>query len=104
MPIQKFSAAVVVASIDLAIGSSVGAVGYLLPYHRCFSDIAQPPGSTSEFCGALEQTPDSTAENGMDDAGDAAYFLRAVARSIFVGGVWAFSSLSLLSSSSLSAS
>lgn len=84
MPIQKFSAAVVVASIDLAIGSSVG--------------------STSEFCGALEQTPDSTAENGMDDAGDAAYFLRAVARSIFVGGVWAFSSLSLLSSSSLSAS
>lgn len=92
MPIQKFSAAVVVASIDLAIGSSVAAVGYLLPYHRCFSDIAQPPGSTSEFCGALEQTPDSTAENGMDDAGDAAYFLRAVARSIFVGGVWAFSS------------
>eukprot|EP00435_Cladocopium_sp_Y103_P000033 s2314_g1.t1 len=90
MPIQKFSAAVVAASIDLAIGSSVG---YLLPYHRCFSDIALPPGSTAELCGAqLEQSPDSTAENGMEDTGNAPYFLRAVARSILVGGAWAFSS------------
>lgn len=84
---KNLSAAVVVASIDLAIGSSLG---YLLPYHRCFSDMAQP-GSTSDY-GVPEQSPASTAENGMDVAGDAPYFLRAVARSILVGGVWAFSS------------